>query len=258
MLTLTSVQLNAWIAAFIYPTVRIMAFSASAPFFSNSGLPRRTRLMLGLALSLAIAPILPPAPHVIPGSMPSILLLLEQVLIGTAMGFSMRLIFAGIDMAGQVMGAQMGLGFATFYDPLSSSQTVVVANFLTMLATLLFLSMDGHLIYFATLAESFRLIPISLTPPGAGGWHALVLNAQIIFGMGLTLSMPVVTVLLITNMALGVLNRAAPQLNLFAIGFPITLTLGFGALAISLGYMAAPLQHWFEHGLTGMLFFSRP
>lgn len=256
MLSFTTAQLNAWIVAFIYPVARILAFAASAPFLNNSGLPKRMRLLLGLALTVAIIPTLPPMPNVVPTSGQGLWILVQQILIGVGMGFSMRVVFAGIELSGQLVGNQMGLGFATFYDPLSSSQTVVIANFATMIATLLFLSMNGHLIYFATLAESFHVIPVSLNPVSAEGWKILALSAQKIFIIGVVLSLPVVTALLITNLALGVLNKAAPQLNLFAVGFPITLSIGFIGLMLSLSYMAVPLERFFNEGMSTMLEFA--
>ena len=256
MISFTTSQLNAWIVAFIYPVARILAFSASAPFLNNAGLPKKLRLTLGLALTIAIAPSLPPMPNIVPTSGPGLWILAQQILIGVGMGFSMRLVFAGIELSGQLAGNQMGLGFATFYDPLSTSQTVVIANFSTMIATLLFLSLNGHLVYFATLAESFHAIPVSLTPVSAEGWRLLALTGQKIFTIGVILSLPVVTVLLITNLALGVLTKAAPQLNLFAVGFPITLAVGFFTFMLSFSYMAIPLERFFNEGMSTMLEFA--
>lgn len=256
MLSFTTAQLNAWIVAFIYPVARILAFAASAPFLNNSGLPKRIRLLLGLALTVAIVPTLPPMPNVVPTSGQGLWILAQQIMIGVGMGFSMRVVFAGIELSGQLVGNQMGLGFATFYDPLSSSQTVVIANFTTMIATLLFLSMNGHLIYFATLAESFHAVPVSANPVSADGWKILALSGQKIFMIGVVLSLPVVTALLITNLALGVLNKAAPQLNLFAVGFPITLGIGFIGFMLSLSYMAVPLERFFNEGMSTMLEFA--
>jgi flagellar biosynthesis protein FliR len=256
MLSFTTAQLNAWIVAFIYPVARILAFASSAPFLNNSGMPARMRLMLGLALTVALAPTLPPMPNVVPTSGQGLLILIQQILIGVGMGVSMRLVFAGIEMAGQILGSQMGLGFATFYDPLNTSQTVVIANFTTMIATLLFLSLNGHLIYFATLAQSFQTIPIGANFLSSGSWQLLALSAQKIFVIGVVLSLPVVTALLITNLALGVLNKAAPQLNLFAVGFPITLGVGFVGFLLSLGYMGTPLERFFNDGMNSMLEFA--
>jgi len=174
------------------------------------------------------------------------------------MGFAVKIVFAAFDVAGEFIGTQMGLGFATFYDPLSSAQTPVIAEFINLLALLLFLSMNGHLLYLATLAQSFSAIPVSATPIAAGSWLNLVELGSRMFSAGLLLSLPVMAALMITNVALAVLTRAAPQLNLFALGFPLTLLGGFFALAISLNYMATPIQGIFEVGLEAMLGYVVP
>lgn len=256
MISFTTAQANAWIAAFIFPSARILAFIATAPLLSNTAIPRRVRLLLGIALVVAIVPSVPPIPTVIPTSGQGILILLQQMLIGIGMGFSMRLVFAGIEMAGDLIGSQMGLGFATLYDPMSASQTMVISNFLSLLTTLIFLSLNGHLVYFATLAESFRAIPIASTPIIGNAFSVLFLQGQKIFMIGVLLSLPIITALLITNLALGVLNRASPQLNLFAVGFPITILMGFWGIALILPNMIRPIEHLFDEGLQGILLFT--
>lgn len=258
MISLTSAQLDAWIAAFIYPMARIMALIASAPLWGSAGLPMRTRLILGLALTIGLAPALPPMPVAPPGSLTGLWIMGQQVLIGVGMGLAMRIVYSAIDFAGEVMGLQMGLGFATFYDPLNSSQTPVVAEFLGLLALLVFLSINGHLIYAATLAQSFTAIPVSATPLGSGSWLNLAELGSKIFSGGLLLALPVIVALMITNVALAVLTSAAPQLNLFALGFPLTLMFGFAVLAVTLSYLATPLQSIMETGITAMLGFPQP
>lgn len=258
MLSITSAQLDAWIAAFIYPLTRILAVIATAPFWGSTAIPRRMRLMLGLAIAVGLAPVLPPMPAISPASGPGVWILVQQMLIGLGMGFAMRIVYAAVDVAGEYIGLQMGLGFATFYDPLNSSQTPVVAEFMNLLALLLFLAINGHLFYVATLAQSFTAIPVSATPLGTGSWLALVELGSKIFAAGLLLALPVIVALIITNLALAVLTRAAPQLNIFAIGFPITLIGGFATLAMTLNYLATPLQAIFEQGLSAMLGFAKP
>ncbi|MGE5490856.1 MAG: flagellar biosynthetic protein FliR [Actinomycetota bacterium] len=258
MISLTSAQLDAWIAAFIYPLARILSVIATAPFWGSTAIPRRIRLMLGIAVAVGLAPMLPPMPAVSPASGPGIWILVQQMLIGLGMGFAMRVIYSAVDVAGEFIGLQMGLGFATFYDPLSSSQTPVVTEFMDLLALLLFLSINGHLIYVATLAQSFTAIPVSATPLGTGSWLNLVELGSRMFAAGLLLALPVVVALIIANLALAVLTRAAPQLNIMSIGFPITLVGGFVALAMSLNYLATPLQAIFEQGLSAMLGFAKP
>jgi flagellar biosynthetic protein FliR len=258
MISIDSVQIDAWIAAFIFPLARILAFIAAAPLWSTAGIPRRTRLILGIAITVAIAPSLPNMPSVQPASLTGLWIMLQQMLIGIGMGFAARIVFAAFDLAGEFIGAQMGLGFATFYDPLSSSQTPVIAEFYGLIALLLFLSMNGHLLYFATLAQSFSAMPVGTTPLGSASWLNLAELGSKIFSAGLLLALPVVVALMITNVALAVLTRAAPQLNIFALGFPLTLLGGFVAIAISMNYLATPLQAIFEFAMSAMLGFAVP
>lgn len=258
MISIGSAQIDAWIVAFVFPLARILGFIATAPLWGTAGIPRRTRLILAISIAVAITPTLPPMPSVQPGSLAGLWILAQQMLIGIGMGFAAKIVFTAFDLAGEFIGAQMGLGFATFYDPLSSSQTPVIAEFINLIALLLFLSMNGHLLYLATLAQSFFAIPVSATPLGASSWLNLAELGSKIFSAGLLLSLPIIVALMITNVALAVLTRAAPQLNLFALGFPLTLMGGFVALAISLNYLATPLQGIFEFGMSAMLGFAIP
>ena len=255
MISFTSVQLAGWIATFFYPVARILGFAAIAPLFSNLSVPRRVRLTIGLVIGLGIAPLVPPITGVDINSGVGLWMVGREMLIGVAMGFAMRLAFAAVQLAGDQIGSQMGLGFAVFYDPLSTAQTPVVAEFMMLLATLVFVSINGHLMMIATLAQSFQVIPIAGGLLPAQGWLNLVLMTKTMFSMGLLLALPVTVALIITNLTLGILNRAAPQLNLFAIGFPITITGGFILLMVTLNYLAVPLQRLFEEGLRMMLAF---
>ena len=253
MISVTSAELNAWIVAFFFPLARILALLVAAPPFNNPALSMQVKLLLGLTIALAITPALPPIPAMDPASGQGLLTLAQQMLIGYAMGFSMRLIFTAIDMAGNMISTQMGLGFATAYDPQSASQTAVVSEFLGMLALLVFLAINGHLMVIATLAQSFTALPIGSTAIPSGTWMNMAAAGSVIFSSGVMLALPVVIALLITNIALGVLGRVAPQLNLMAIGFPITIALGFAAIVVSMSHLNAPLQQMFEYGLQSML-----
>ncbi len=258
MFSIDSAQIDAWIVAFIYPLTRILAFIATAPLWSSAGVPGRTRLILAIAITVAITPTLPHIPVVQPASLAGLWILSQQMLIGIGMGFAAKIVFTGFELAGEFIGAQMGLGFATFYDPLSSSQTPVISEFFNLIVLLLFLSMNGHLLYLATLVQSFSTIPISALPLGAGSWLNLAELGGKIFSAGLLLALPIVVALMITNVALAVLTRAAPQLNIFALGFPLTLLGGFFGLAVSLNYLATPLQSIFEFGMSAMLGYAMP
>ncbi|CAG0951038.1 partial Flagellar biosynthetic protein FliR, partial [Rhodocyclaceae bacterium] len=147
--------------------------------------------------------------------------------------------------------------FAVFYDPVNASQTPVVAEFLSLLTTLLFLAMNGHLLIFSALAESFKVLPVSTAPLAANGIAAMLSWSATIFIAGLLLSLPLVAALLIANIAMGVLTRVAPQLNLFAIGFPVTLAAGFMVILVSLPYFGAAMEKLFDQGFAAMAMVMR-
>ena len=256
MISLTTAQINAWLLAYFFPLARILALLAAAPPFSNAALSAQIRLIVGLAVALAVTPGLPATANIDPASGAGLLILAQQMLIGFAMGFALRLVFAAIDMAGTMIGMQIGLGFATAYDPQSTAQTPVVSEFVGILALLVFLAIDGHLMVIATLAQSFTAIPVdvSITPGGIDpiSWRNLAAAGGVVFSSGVFLALPLLVTLLIVNVALGVLGRVAPQLNLIVIGFPATIAVGFAALLTGLDYLAAPLRQIFEYGLSTM------
>ena len=252
MLSITDAQLNAWIAAFIYPLARILGLVATAPLFNNAAIPMRIKLVLGLGIALALAPVLPPAPPIAPASWFGLGLLLEQSLVGIALGFTMRVAFAAVDLAGELIGLQMGLGFAVFYDPLNAAQLPIIAELAGLLALLVFVALNGHLAVLGVLAQSFTLLPLDAAAFPATGWEAVARWGAMLFAAGVLLSLPLIAALLITNIALGILTRAAPQLNLFAVGFPVTLVAGFVVLALTLPYLPVGLERLFGQGLDAM------
>ncbi|HVY08469.1 MAG TPA: flagellar biosynthetic protein FliR [Burkholderiales bacterium] len=253
MIQITSAQLNALLAAFAFPMARILALVSTAPIFGNRGVPRRTRLLVGLAIGIVVAPLAGPIPDVSPSSYEGLAVLLQQIIIGTAMGMAMRVAFAAVDTAGEVIGLQMGLGFATFFDPQRGNNAPVVAQLLGLLAILFFLALNGHLLMISTLAESFTTLPVGADLFGPRAAYNIVTWGGQMFAAGFTLALPVVAALLITNLALGVLTRAAPQLNIFAVGFPITLLLGFFMLALVLPHLTGPMEKLLLSGVSAAL-----
>lgn len=252
MISFTSAQLDAWVAAFIFPLARILGLLATAPVFNNAAMPRRVRLMAGLAIAMALVPALPPMPAMPAGSWLGLAMLAEQLIAGVVMGFALRIAFAAVDLAGELVGLQMGLSFAVFFDPQSTGQTPVISEFFGLLATLAFLAMNGHLLALSLLAESFHLWPVAVEPVNAAGMARLVTGAAMIFAIGLLISLPLVAALLIANIGMGFLSRVAPQLNLFAVGFPVTLLAGFAVIALSLPYFGAALETLFDQGFRLM------
>lgn len=257
MISVTSAQLDAWLAAFFFPLTRILALLAIAPIFGNAAIPLRIKLATGLVVTLAIAPALPPMPAIPAGSWLGLSIVLQQMLIGMLLGFAVRLSFWAIDLAGQLIGLQMGLSFAVFYDPTNATQTPVVSNFLGLLAMLIFLALDGHLATLSLLAESFKLLPVSTTPFAVKGYAVALAWGATLFAAGVLLALPLIAALLIANIAMGVLSRVAPTLNLFAIGFPVTLFAGFLVIMVSLPYFGAALQRLFEDSFGVMRMIMR-
>lgn len=253
MISITSAQLSAWIAAFFFPFARILALIASAPVLGNKQIPAHVKVGVALMLTLIIAPTLDTQPDIEVSSAAGLFILMQQILVGLAMGFVMRLIFTAVEMSGELAGMQMGLGFASFYDPINASNNQVVAQFMGILAVLAFLSMNGHLYMISALAESFHVFPISTSQPSAGGLHVVASWGTSIFTYSLQLALPVIAALLLTNLALGILTRSAPQLNIFSIGFPITLAVGFVTLVLTVPYLAPMLENFVQAGQETML-----
>lgn len=252
MIVFTSAQLDAWINTFLFPLSRVLALFAMAPIFSNMVMRGRLRLMLGLAVGFALAPALPPMPVTPAGSWTGLFILAQQMLIGLLLGIVLRIIFAAIDLTGELIGLQMGLSFAMFYDPQGGGQTPVMAEFIGLLATLLFLAMNGHLLMISVLAESFHLLPVTLQPIATQSFSALLAWSATLFSSGLLLSLPIIAALLISNIAMGVLARVAPQLNLFAVGFPVTMAAGYFVLLLAMPYFGTALGKLFDSGFQAM------
>lgn len=252
MLTLSSAELNIWIASFLWPLTRILGLISVAPMFSNASVPARVKIVLGGFLALIIAPTIPVLPAMDPMSLAGLLIVVQQVIIGVAMGFAMRIVFASVEMAGEIIGMTMGLGFATFFDPQSKGRSSAISQVLSLLTILIYLSTNMHLLLLATLADSFQSMPITGAPMGAHVMEQLVAWGGRIFSAGVQLSLPIVAALLVTNIALGILTRAAPQLNLFGIGFPLTIGVGFFMIALTLPYLATPIVNVFYEGISAM------
>lgn len=248
MISISSAQLDAWLGLFVFPLTRILGLLAMTPVFNNAALPVRVRLVMGLGITMALAPALPPPPTIEAGSWLGLAVIAEQMLIGVMMGFALRIALAALDVTGELIGLQMGLSFATFFDPSSSSETPVMTQFLGFLTALMFLAMNGHLLAITLLAESFTLLPVSTTPFRAAALWSIVSSAAMMFSLGVMLALPLITALLVTNISLGVLSRVAPALNLFAVGFPVTLALGFVVLWLTLPYLGAAMESVFNRG----------
>lgn len=249
MISFTTTELYAWIGGLLWPLTRILGLVAAAPVFGNTAVPSLVKLTLGVLLAAIVAPTIPAIPAVDPTSWAGILIAGQEMLIGMAMGFSMRLVFAAIEFGGELASSTMGFSFASFFDPNSAGRSSAVSQFMALVATMAFLAMNAHLVLVQVLVESFFTLPISGTPMSLAAPLEMARWGGRIFSAGLQLTLPIVAALLITNVALAILTRAAPQLNLFGIGFPVTLGAGLLVLSLTLPYLNTPLQNLFNQGI---------
>ncbi len=220
---------------YLWPFLRIAAFIMVMPVIGGSFVPARVRLMLALMLTLVIGPTLQRPIPVELLSLAGVITILQELAIGIAMGFAVQLVFDAIALGGQVVAMSMGLGFAVFLDRTRGVNIPVLGQFFLMLGMLIFLSLDGHLALIEMLAGSYELLPIA-----AGGLtraavsELLTWSAQV-FIVAVKIALPAVTALLVVNLSFGVMSRAAPTLNLFAVGFPVAMLLGFVVIFLSMG-----------------------
>ncbi|HTW37421.1 MAG TPA: flagellar biosynthetic protein FliR [Steroidobacteraceae bacterium] len=234
MITLSTGELATWLGRLFWPFVRIGACLMVAPAFSATTVPVRIRIVLAGAIALVVAPLVPSPEVPSPLSAAGVVVTLQQVVIGVALGFSLRIIFDAVEIGGQLIANSMGLSFAYNVDPLHGTETPVVGQLYGILVLLTFLALDGHLRLIETLAAGFHTLPVGTAGLGTGGLWQLIEWGTQIFGAALAIALPGVAALTIVHLAFGVMSRAAPQLNLIAVGFPISLLLGLFIVFASL------------------------
>lgn len=250
MLELTDRALFVWLQGWLWPFLRIAAFVMTVPAIGTRVLPARARVVLALVLTAVVAPLLRSAAlaDVELASAQGVLVAAQQVVIGAGLGLALRMVFLVLEFAGQVVAQQMGLGFAAMLDPVSGAQVPVVAQFYVILATLGFFAIDGHLRLVRLLVDSFALLPVGGGALPSGALAGLIPWSNDLLGLGIVLMLPTVVSLLVVNLAFGVMARAAPQLNIFAVGFPVMILFGTLTLALTLGALPAQLDALFASG----------
>ncbi|MFZ4550853.1 MAG: flagellar biosynthetic protein FliR [Aquabacterium sp.] len=241
MVSFTEAQVLAWITPLLWPFFRVLGLFTSAPVLSQKSIPRRVRLSLALLIVLCAQPSLPEMPPIAVNSPQALMVIAQQVLIGLTMGFAARVVFAAIEFAGELIGLQMGLNFASFFDPMSGGTATAVSRFYGTVAAWLFVVVNGHLLLTGAVLHSFTAFPVS--PEPLAFLHTVqpqVWGAEV-FKLGLWVALPVVSMLMLVNMVMGLIARVAPQMNIFSIGFPVTLGVGLTGLWLTLPMMQAPL-----------------
>jgi flagellar biosynthetic protein FliR len=234
----------------LWPFLRISAVLVAAPVLGASSLPVPVRVLLAFGLAALVAPLLPANAAVDPLTGTGLLLALEQVLLGVLMGFAIQMVFSTMAQAGEMIALSMGLGFASINDPQNGLQVPMVSQYYVIIATVVFLALDGHLALFALLFDSFRFLPIGGDAFTADAFWRLLQWGSTMFRFAVFIALPAVLALLLINLALGVMTRAAPQLNIFAVGFPIMLLAGMAAMFVTLPLISVHLERLLTAALT--------
>ncbi|TCT21249.1 flagellar biosynthetic protein FliR [Thiobaca trueperi] len=226
-MTFAAEDIQVWAGSVIWPFVRISAMLLVAPVFGARNVNVRARLSLGLLLALVVAPQVSGQALIDPLSLNGLVVAIHQVLIGIAMGFVLQMVFSALTQAGELVALSMGLGFASAVDPVGGVQVPMISQYFTILATLIFLALNGHLVLIELLIRSFDTLPIMAEGVTRDQLWLVVSFGGQMFAGAMLIALPAVASLLLVNIAMGVMTRAAPQLNIFAVGFPLTILAGF-------------------------------
>ncbi len=242
-------DLTQWVVRVLLPLFRIAGFFMVVPLIGTQLVPMRIRLGFAVALTLLVVPLLPPLPAIEGLSLTLYLTIAQQILIGVALGFFVQVFFQVVVLAGQIISYQMGLGFASISDPTNGVSVVVLSQFYLMLTMMLFLSMNGHLVLIDVIVNSFQVIPINQgVLPSLSLWRIAVSGGWL-FAAALLLALPAVVAVLVVNFAFGIMTKAAPQLNIFAIGFPFTMLFGIFIVWVSMTGFLGQYQRLAEEAL---------
>lgn len=233
-MNITGTELTSWLASVIWPFMRIGAMFSAVPIFSARSVPVRIRILLAFFIAWILVPVIPKPPVIDLISAEAVLISVYQVLIGLAMGFILQMVFSAFVIAGQSIAMAMGLGFASMIDPQNGVQVPVVSQAFLIMVTLVFLALNGHLLLIEVLAESFQRLPVGPFVISHDGLWQLVSWGSNMFVGGMLVALPAVAALLLVNLAFGVTSRAAPQLNIFAVGFPVMIMVGMAFIILTL------------------------
>lgn len=231
-ITLTFAELTGLMGQYLWPFFRIGSLFMAMPLLSSQVVAPRIRLILALAVTVSVAPLLPTVPAVEPISGAALLITLQQLAIGLAMGLILQIYFAIFTSAGQFISMQMGLGMAVMVDPLNGTQIPVLSQVFQLISFLMFLALDGHLVVISIVIDSFSTIPVSSFHISQLDFESLTHQVSWMFASALIMILPAIISLLIVSFTFGVMNRSAPSFNIFSLGFPLTMVAGLGILML--------------------------
>jgi len=249
VISISEAQLVEWLSPILWPFLRVLAVFTAAPVFSSRAFPLRARIALAFFIAYAAQASMPEQPLISVNGPQAVGAAVQQVGVGLAIGFTVRLVFGAFELAGQVVGFQMGLGFAAFFDPSTSAQSSAMGRFYANMAALLFVVLNGHLMVVMAVVNSFAAFPVDQNLLQALGTMKLYELGADLIASAFWIALPVVAMLMFANLALGIVSRVAPQMNIYAIGFPVTLSVGLIGVAITLPMLEQPFAALMERML---------
>lgn len=228
--------------------VRVSALVGTAPFFSNGSIPVRVKLFFAMALTVMLYPVVPvqgAALTIDATLLEVVILIFKEVLVGVAMGLTGQLIFAGIQMGGELMSVNIGLSFASVVDPVNQAQGSVVSQLFGLLAVLIFISIGGDTYYIKALAHSFEIVPVGEGSVSRAA-PVFIQMATYLFVVGVQMAAPFILVLFLLDVSFAIFARIMPQANIFFIALPLKLGIGFILMLLILPYTPVAFEHFFD------------
>lgn len=232
----------AWISPVLWPFVRVLALFTTAPVFSQKAIPVRAKVGLAFLVAVCAQATLVGQPVVSINSPQALGTLVQQIVVGLSIGFAVRLVFAALEIAGELIGLQMGLNFASFFDPASNAQISAISRFFMQIGTLIFVVINGHLLLLMAVIKSFESFPVDGHFMDALAQMRIHEMGSAVFASAFWIALPMIAMLLFVNLALGIISRVAPQMNIYAVGFPVTLTVGLIGIVATLPMLEQPLM----------------
>ena len=245
-----------WLSPILWPFLRVLAVFSVAPVFSMRSIPMRAKIGLAFLVALCAQGVLGEQPVISLNGREALGAVAQQVAVGMAIGFAVRLVFTAVEMAGEVIGLQMGLNFASFFDPASNAQVSAVARFFGYISMLLFVVINGHLLILMAVVKSFDRFPVDGNFLQALGQMRIYELGGALFSSALWIALPMIGLLLFVNLTLGIISRVAPQMNIYAVGFPVTLTVGLLGITATLPMLEQPMMALLQQSMD--IFGVRP
>ncbi len=219
---------------FLLVFIRIIGVIAVSPFFGHRVIISQAKVGLGLIIAATLFSSMPVQLDPEPNLLPYVILAAKELILGMLFGYTARLVFFAVQFAGEIIGIDIGFGVVNIIDPLSAEQISVIGTFKNLIAIVTFLVINGHHVILNALIQSFEMLPLGGIHLSAGLGSGIIEMTAQVFIMAIQMSAPVITALFMTSLALGIVARTVPQMNVFIVGFPLKIGIGVAMLMISL------------------------